>query len=202
MGGLLALTVTGGGIGWLLAAPDPPLPDPVVTTTSPDASPSPSDTSPTPYTAVEPLLEESSPSPTPEESSESPSPEPEPVRDFADGFKVYSEEGYGRFVTPSGNIACYLDEDFARCDIRERDWTGEESSTCEQEYGDALGVKGTESYFICHGDTLDFDSTTLSYGEAIEVGDYICTSSDTGVLCANKSTGDGFTMSRSDYELF
>ncbi len=27
------------------------------------------------------------------------------------------------FTSPSGNIGCYIDPDYVRCDIRERDWS-------------------------------------------------------------------------------
>jgi hypothetical protein len=197
---LLALALTGGGVGWALAGGQgTPSPEPVVTTTLPDESPSPSDSSPAPISVVEPVVEEE-PSPTPEESSESPTPEPE--IDYADGFDVseHSDDGSVQFVTPSGNIGCYMDAEFARCDIQERDWSVDKPSDCEQDYGFAMAVNDSSSYFVCAGDTVGFDGFTLDYGNGTRLGDFLCTSSDSGVVCVNESTGDGFKMARADYE--
>jgi hypothetical protein len=204
---LLALALTGGGVGWALAGGQgTPSPDPVVTTTPPEESPSPSDSSPAPISVVDPVVEEEpspspeEPSPSPEESSESPTPEPE--IDYADGFDVseHSDDGSIQFVTPSGNIGCYMDADFARCDIRERDWSVDKPSDCEQDYGFAMAVNDSSSYFVCAGDTVGFDGFTLDYGNGTRIGDFLCTSSDSGVVCVNESTGDGFKMARADYE--
>jgi hypothetical protein len=197
---LLALALTGGGVGWALAGGQgTPSPEPVVTTTLPDESPSPSDSSPAPISVVEPVVEEE-PSPTPEESSESPTPKPE--IDYADGFDVseHSDDGSVQFVTPSGNIGCYMDAEFARCDIQERDWSVDKPSDCEQDYGFAMAVNDSSSYFVCAGDTVGFDGFTLDYGNGTRLGDFLCTSSDSGVVCVNESTGDGFKMARADYE--
>jgi Tfp pilus assembly PilM family ATPase len=195
---LLALVLTGGGVGWALAGgQEEPLPDPVVTTTTPDESPSPSDT---PISVVDPVVVVEEPIPTPEESSESPAPEPEV--DYADGFDVseHSDDGSVQFVTPSGNIGCYMDAEFARCDIQERDWSVDKPSDCEQDYGFAMAVGESSSSFVCAGDTVGFDGFTLDYGSGARIGDFLCTSSDSGVVCVNESTGDGFKMSRADYE--
>jgi Tfp pilus assembly PilM family ATPase len=204
---LLALVLTGGGVGWALAGgQEEPLPDPVVTTTTPDESPSPSDT---PISVVDPVVVVEEPIPTPEESSESPAPEessesptPEPEVDYADGFDVseHSDDGSVQFVTPSGNIGCYMDAEFARCDIQERDWSVDKPSDCEQDYGFAMAVGESSSSFVCAGDTVGFDGFTLDYGSGARIGDFLCTSSDSGVVCVNESTGDGFKMSRADYE--
>jgi hypothetical protein len=182
---VLALLLAGGMA--LLLRPDPGSGG----TTSTGAVPTP----PASSTASSTAAPTRSAAPTPEDASAQPAAE-QVVRDFptATGF-----------TTPSGNIACLVLPDGARCDIADKDWGDTEPGRppdCTQAFGDALEVSGTgRGDFVCHGDTV-FGSPTLPYGETIRVGDAECDSRENGVECRVLSTRHGFAMSRTRYTLF
>jgi hypothetical protein len=46
------------------------------------------------------------------------------------------------------------------------------------------------------------DVPTLGYGSTLTFGDMTCDSSEDGMRCYSISTGHGFQLSRSDYEVF
>lgn len=109
------------------------------------------------------------------------------------------------FLTPSGNIGCYVLRDSARCDLKARDFRSPaKPRACDLEWGDAIGVgpRSRRGSFVCHGDTArDPRSRTLAYGRTIKVGPMRCTSRTDGVRCAN-ALGHGFLVSRQAYRLF
>jgi pimeloyl-ACP methyl ester carboxylesterase len=133
--------------------------------------------------------------------------------------------GIGGFQTPSGNIACLVTSEEARCDIRDHSWTLPVLASCEYESGTSLQVReiaevacindsisdnvpGTfwTSWFDPKRDLLittqdGQERTALRYGSKMINGDYSCTVSRSGVMCANSRTGASFTMSQSAYSL-
>ncbi|MCV7278662.1 hypothetical protein H7J88_03250 [Mycolicibacterium flavescens] len=107
-------------------------------------------------------------------------------------------------MTPSGNIACRLDPDYARCDIMDRDWSPPpKPADCEWDYGQGVLIVGTDpAKFICAGDTTFGVEEVLPYGEAVRAGAMRCESGEAGVTCRSDDTGSGFFLSRESYQLF
>jgi enamine deaminase RidA (YjgF/YER057c/UK114 family) len=108
------------------------------------------------------------------------------------------------FVTPSKNIGCFMSPEAARCDIAEKKWKAPaKPADCDLDWGNGVSVGADgEATIVCAGDTVMGASQTLPYGEAVRVGDFVCTSAQTGVRCTNEPTGHGFMLSRQSYDLF
>ena len=108
------------------------------------------------------------------------------------------------FVMPSKNIGCYLSAESARCDIAKKTWKAPpRPADCDLDWGNGISVGADEKATItCAGDTVLGGSHTLPYGQAVRVGNFVCTSAATGVRCANEASGHGFTLSRQAYKLF
>jgi hypothetical protein len=184
---LLGVLLLAGGLAVLLR-PDPVTGQITASSTGPTTGPS---TGPSPG----PRPTQSA-APTPENAAASTAAPAGTVREFPDATG---------FTSPSGNIACLVSPDGARCDIAEKDWGDAEPGRppdCAGAFGDALAVSGSDrGDFVCHGDTV-FGSPTLPYGETIRVGDAECDSRENGVECRVLSTRHGFAMSRTRYTLF
>lgn len=108
------------------------------------------------------------------------------------------------FSSPSGNIGCYVAEDYVRCDIAERDWAPPpRPAGCEFDYGQGIAfADGDPPAFVCAGDTALHAGAPLAFGRNVAAGPMQCTSQETGVTCRDTRTGGGFTISRQAYELF
>ncbi|WP_345377915.1 serine/threonine-protein kinase [Pseudonocardia yuanmonensis] len=109
--------------------------------------------------------------------------------------------------SPSGNIACYLQPNSVRCDIAQAEWdpttVPERPPGCEGVWGDSLQITGTDrADFTCHTDTVFGTGPILDYGRSLRVGDVTCTSRQTGVECRVGTSGRGFSLSRTAYQLF
>jgi eukaryotic-like serine/threonine-protein kinase len=129
----------------------------------------------------------------------------ETVREFDVATDDRFGSGSARFVTPSGNIACFLGPGEARCDVRERSWQiPAQPADCELAYGTgALLRAGQEGQLSCVGDTVaDPSLEVLEYGQAVRLGDIVCTSRETGVRCADERSRHGFAVARASYDLF
>jgi hypothetical protein len=108
------------------------------------------------------------------------------------------------FQSPSKNIGCILDDSFARCDIRKRDWSPpRKPSSCGEDYGQGLSIarNGSRGRFVCAGDTALGSGKVLAYGRSIRRGKITCTSRESGVTCKN-ARGHGFRISRGSYRVF
>jgi hypothetical protein len=108
------------------------------------------------------------------------------------------------FVSPSGNVGCIIDPQFARCDISERDWSPPpRPADCEFDYGQGISMEaGLEPEFNCVGDTALGGTDTLKYGKSIEAGSLSCDSTEEGITCRDSTTGHGFTIAREAYRIF
>jgi hypothetical protein len=109
-----------------------------------------------------------------------------------------------RFVSPSGNIACAISEQLARCDLADKSWDpGAPPAGCTQTYGAGVVVDAAGPRVTCAADSLvGGGGGTLGYGREITVGDFTCGSSEAGMRCAQTSTGLGFSVSRRAYTFF
>jgi hypothetical protein len=109
------------------------------------------------------------------------------------------------FRSPSGNIGCYMDGHFARCDIREHSWQPPpKPPTCDLDWGGGVAVDrhGVADY-LCAGDTAnDPSNPVLDYGDKIARGRFKCKSKQSGMKCVNTRNKHGFVLSRDDVDLF
>ena len=108
------------------------------------------------------------------------------------------------FLSPSGNIGCYLDKDSARCDIAKKSWTPPAApADCELDWGSGISVGSSGmATFTCAGDTVLGAKEKLAYGSALRAGDFLCSSDSKAIRCENTESGHGFTMSVAQYNLF
>lgn len=109
------------------------------------------------------------------------------------------------FRSPSGNVGCYLDVDYVRCDIAEKNWSPPpRPADCEFDYGQGITmVPGGSAEFVCAGDTaLVPDGNPLPFGESMTAGPLRCDSAESGITCRDTGTGKGFSISRDVYQLF
>ena len=108
------------------------------------------------------------------------------------------------FLSPSGNIGCYLDESGARCDIVRKNWRPPPApADCELDWGSGVSVhRSDEARFTCAGDTVLGANEKLAYGESLRAGDFLCSSDSTAMSCSNTVSGHGFALAREQYELF
>ena len=108
------------------------------------------------------------------------------------------------FVSPSGNIACAISEQFARCDVAEKTWDpGTPPADCALVFGAGVVVDAAGPRVTCAAESLvGSGGGTLEYGREVAVGDFSCASSEAGMRCAQASTGLGFSVSRRAYTFF
>jgi hypothetical protein len=108
------------------------------------------------------------------------------------------------FTSPSGNIGCYVDTHYVRCDIAGRDWVAPpRPADCELDYGQGIAFAAGEApAFVCAGDTALRAGDPLEFGQSVDAGAMSCTSLESGITCRDTSTGAGFMISRQEYALF
>ena len=108
------------------------------------------------------------------------------------------------FVSPTGNVSCMIDADWARCDIIDRDWSPPpRPADCEFDYGHGISLApGEQAEFVCAGDTAFGPDEVLPYGESITAGVLRCESAESSITCRDIQTGHGFSISRAVYRLF
>ncbi len=108
------------------------------------------------------------------------------------------------FTSPSGNVGCFIDAHYARCDVLERDWTPPpRPADCEFDYGQGIGLSpGEEPEFVCAGDTALGGGEPLAYGESISAGVLRCDSAESGITCRDTKSGHGFAIAREAYRVF
>lgn len=146
----------------------------------------------------------SSPSPSPTESQIQPTIPVFPTEPVVIQTVVTpSGTGPEHFVTPSGNIGCYLDAEGARCDIAEKDWpTPPKPPLCNLDWGQGLMVRDVGAHTVCAGDTVLGGPVTLGYGNSAQRGNFRCDVSEQGVTCTNLASGKGFKLARAAYSFF
>jgi len=115
--------------------------------------------------------------------------------------EVYELSG---FISPTGNVSCMIDADWARCDIIDRDWSPPpRPADCEFDYGQGISLApGEPAEFVCAGDTAFGADEVLPYGDSITAGVLRCESADKGITCRDAQTSHGFSISREAYRLF
>jgi len=108
------------------------------------------------------------------------------------------------FVSPTGNVSCMIDVDWARCDILDNDSSPPpRPADCEFDYGQGISLApGEQAQFVCAGDTAFGPDEVLPYGDSITAGVLQCESAESGITCRDVQTGHGFSISLRVYRLF
>ncbi|MFV0426407.1 MAG: hypothetical protein ACK5KU_05140 [Beutenbergiaceae bacterium] len=106
------------------------------------------------------------------------------------------------FASPSGNIWCNIGVESVECQIGSMSYQPPTVEGCEGNellgYIVRVTVDGPE--YPCPSGNISggpaADRTTLAYGETSAVGDFMCTSSESGMTCTNLSSGGQFSIAR------
>lgn len=111
-----------------------------------------------------------------------------------------------RFITPSGNIACEMNEGSVMCEALQSVMIeGFHNSEGDGECNGYFLNEGAE--YLCHSEPALWDGREvqplewpeLPYGEMVFVFEHVCAVDDEGLTCWNSETGHGFLLSRSRY---
>ena len=115
---------------------------------------------------------------------------------------VVSQVDY--FLSPSRNIGCLITQSNVRCDIDEKSYREPaRPSSCQLDYGKAVAVGlAGEAEYACVSDSVLGAGSVLDYNTSTVVGDFGCTSRETGMTCYNLRTRHGFLISREIVDLF
>jgi hypothetical protein len=139
---------------------------------------------------------------SPTERTTQPATRPDKVTSAAPADReVYELSG---FVSRTGNVACMIDADWARCDIIDHDWSPPaRPADCEFDYGQGISLApGEPAQFVCAGDTAFGADEVLPYGDSITAGVLRCESAEAGITCRDTQTSHGFSISQQAYQLF
>ncbi|WP_102508357.1 hypothetical protein [Sanguibacter massiliensis] len=108
-----------------------------------------------------------------------------------------------QFMLPSGNIACAIGGDGARCEIADADFGTDPAGACTGRWGGLITVgSGPGSPECLEGWSALGGGTVLRYGESTRAGGFSCASSVEGVACRNDATGHGFWLRSSAFLVF
>jgi len=108
------------------------------------------------------------------------------------------------FRTPSGNISCFGEPSFVRCDIsRTSVKPPPKPPSCEFDWGNAFGLgQRSRGRRLCVSDSTFGAPRVLHYGQTVRIGRRLsCTSRRTGLTCRNLA-GHGFLLSRDRIRLY
>jgi hypothetical protein len=144
-------------------------------------------------------------------SAPTPSPTPDPVVTGTPADPALYAQGDDRtiwFSSPSGNIQClyslYGDSEGWGCALLEQEVQlpapDGECATPANGFWVAVDSGSFVPAAACVGVTSG--SPTLEYGASLTYFDMACDSTSDGMRCTSLSSGQGFRLSRSDYELF
>lgn len=112
------------------------------------------------------------------------------------------------FLMPSMNVACAMADDWAACEILNRDYVpraGDVAYECPPVQANTILLTATgPGQWICSDRSLfglSAESETVAeYGEMWRVGQFGCLSDSDGVVCTSP-TGSSFRLARKDYDL-
>jgi hypothetical protein len=109
------------------------------------------------------------------------------------------------FASPTENIGCAISRSGVRCDIGEKSYREpRKPASCRLDYGQALRVGRADriAEFLCAGDTVLGARRILRYHTSSVVGNFGCTSRESGMSCYNLETRHGFLISREVVDVF
>jgi hypothetical protein len=114
------------------------------------------------------------------------------------------------FVSPSGNIACAVDDERALCGIANFEYADRIPTAvveeCDGKVGHFLQVTADGASFVCDtsGQDLTIEAAgtpALGYGQEETVDGFTCTSEETGMTCRHDESGYSFAVRRAAYDL-
>jgi len=108
------------------------------------------------------------------------------------------------FQTPSGNIMCWVGDNFASCDVTNHTYAappGHCALAQNFDWRNFMLQKGTSPELRCSRPEDLPTAMTLDYGQTYSVGVMTCHSETSGVTCTDNSTGHFFRVSRESYQL-
>jgi len=170
--------------------------------------------------SLSPSAPSSSTTPTPSPAKATTSAKPQ-VPSPAGALDV-AKYGQAHFASPSGRIWCAMDEDGALCHFpygMNEATVPKPEVVCPGEHLDVTGVNVSDEVgYFCSGGIESLPQTyseyvdwwrptkwpsvksdgwtvaTLPYGKKLKLGDFLCASERTGIVCGNTATGQGFAV--------
>jgi hypothetical protein len=107
------------------------------------------------------------------------------------------------FTSPSGNIACTIDSERARCVIKDYDYSPpQKPDDCRLDDWGAIVVANKDGAgFSCvEAPETDGPSRVLGYGESISAEGMTCDSTEEGMTCKSDDSGVGFNIRRASVD--
>lgn len=107
------------------------------------------------------------------------------------------------FTSPSGNIACTIDSERARCAIKDYEYSPpEKPEDCKlDDWGSIVVANKEGSGFSCvEAPESNGPARVLGYGDSISAAGMTCTSSEEGMTCKSDDTGVGFNVRRASVD--
>jgi hypothetical protein len=108
------------------------------------------------------------------------------------------------FQTPSGNIACWVADNVASCDVNNHTYAppaGDCALAQNFDWRNFMLRQGESPELRCSRQYDLPSAMTLDYGQTYSVGVMTCDSETSGVTCTDNSTGRFFRVSRESYQL-
>ncbi|WP_043502189.1 DUF6636 domain-containing protein [Georgenia sp. SUBG003] len=114
------------------------------------------------------------------------------------------------FVSPSGNIACAVDDERALCGIATFEYADQIPAAvveeCDGKVGHFLQVTADGASFVCDSSGQDLTiegagTPALGYGQEERTDGFTCASEETGMTCRHEASGYSFSVRRSAYDL-
>lgn len=108
---------------------------------------------------------------------------------------------FAGFTSPDGNIGCYIDSEYVRCDIDKRTWKPPvKPKSCDLDYGQGILLDGGGAAgFVCAGDTALRAGKPLESGQTIKSAHLRCRAEDHAIDCSYEGGVHGFLISRTKY---
>ena len=107
------------------------------------------------------------------------------------------------FASPSGNIACTIDSERARCVIKDYEFSPpEKPDDCRlDDWGSIVVANRDGAGFSClNAPESNGPARVLGYGDSISAEGMTCTSSREGMTCKSDDTGVGFNVRRASVD--
>ena len=110
------------------------------------------------------------------------------------------------FTTPSGNIACDMQEGTVTCEARETSMIADFHNPEGDGQCNGFVLNQTASH-MCHSEPTLWDGFYTDptgwpeqpYGNPVFVFEKVCEVNESGLICWNSETGHGFLLSRANY---
>ena len=110
------------------------------------------------------------------------------------------------FTTPSGNIACDMQEESVTCEARETSMIADFHNPEGDGQCNGFVLDQTAAH-MCHSEPILWDGfysdptgwPEQPYGNPVFVFEKVCEVDESGLICWNSETGHGFFLSRTSY---